>query len=91
MAAPADLTTATTIEGQLVMIIEELVNLQDDTTADTGTNRDNVTVVLANNYNDITGVQAITLSITLTSTKTDDGYALRADEVFFPKVGAIYP
>lgn len=86
MAAAIDLSGATTIEGQILMILESLMNLQDDTTADTGTNRDNEQMVLASTYNDITGVQAVTLSLPVTSTQANDGYVLKADEIFYPKV-----
>lgn len=88
MAAPMDFTGTgvTTIEGQLAMILEAIMNLQDDTTADTGSNRDDIQIILANTYNDITGGQATTLQMTFTSTGTADGYTLVADEVFYPKV-----
>ena len=86
MAAPIDLTGATTIEGQLLMVLQEVMNRQEDTTADTGLNRDDVTVILSNSYNDVTGVQAVTLSIPITSTGSVNGYTLTADEVFYPKV-----
>ena len=86
MAAPIDLSGATTIEGQLLMVLQEVMNRQEDTTADTGLNRDDVTVILSNSYNDVTGVQAVTLSIPITSTGSVNGYTLTADEVFYPKV-----
>lgn len=88
MAAPIDFTATevSTIEGQLLMILQEIMSLQEDTIADTGANRDNQQLILASNYNDVTGIQAITLSISVTSERWANGYALIADEVFYPKV-----
>lgn len=88
MAAPIDFTATevSTIEGQLLMILQEIMSLQEDTTADTGTNRDNEQIILASNYNDATGIQATTLSISVTTKRWANGYALIADEIFYPKV-----
>ena len=86
MAAKMDLSDATTLEGQLVMIIEELVNHQDDTIADTGKNRDNIQLITANNYNDLTGTMNLTMVVSATSKPVKNGFMLEADEVFYPKV-----
>lgn len=86
MAAPVDLTSATTCEGQLAMILEMIINLQANTTVDTGSNRDNVTVITTNTINEITGLQAVTISLPISSIGSANGFSLVADEVYYPKV-----
>jgi hypothetical protein len=83
MAAPIDLTSATTAEGQLAMLLEGLVNLQGNTTI---SNTDNVTMITSNVINDITGIQSVSLTIPISSTGSANGFALVADEIFYPKV-----
>lgn len=85
MAQKIDLSTATSLEGQALMVIEALVNHQDDTVADTGKNRDNRQMISISNYNDLTGVYNVSMTIEVTSTQTANGITLIADELFYPK------
>ena len=90
MAQAIDLnSTATCLEGQLLMIIEALVNHQDDTTADTGTNRDNIQMITTSAYNDLNGSMQVALNIIVTSTQAENGFTLTADEVFYPKTSEL--
>ncbi|NEQ39145.1 MAG: hypothetical protein F6K40_23980 [Okeania sp. SIO3I5] len=87
MAAPINLSMATTFEGQLAMCIEHATTLQADTDPDTGTNKDCVQVIIAKNLNNQTGLETSTVAQTMLTDLAANGYVSTAQEVFYPKVG----
>lgn len=85
MAAPLDISSATTFEGQLTMLLEHATTLQSDTTPETGTNRDNLSVI-TKTLNEVSGVQTTNLSMNIITMLSANGYTNEPEELFYPKV-----
>ena len=81
MAAPATLT-ATSLEGQLLQLIEAVTNAQ---IIAVGSASPGVTVrriITANTTDDITGTKTVALSLPVTVNTNSTGTAIEATEVY---------
>ena len=81
MAAPVTLT-ATTLEGQLLQLVEAVTNAQIIAIGAAAPGTTVRRIVSANTTDDITGIKTVTLSLPVAVTTNESGTAIEAVAVY---------